>query len=126
MAKADIKKEDVIEFIALRFRKLPADTQEVLKSAACIGNQFDLETLAIVHQRSETEIAADLWQAVRAGSIFPQGEIYEFVDKGESDLVSIFPAGAREQSPTIYRFLHDRVQQAAYSLIPEAQLIPPN
>jgi predicted ATPase/tRNA A-37 threonylcarbamoyl transferase component Bud32 len=111
--------EDVVEFMTLRLQKLPAATQEVLKSAACIGNQFDLETLAIVHQKSETEAAADLWQAVRAGAVLPQDEVYEFVHKTHGE-DSTFSADARDQFPT-YRFLHDRVQQAAYSLIPEAE-----
>ncbi|MEB3163303.1 MAG: serine/threonine-protein kinase PknK, partial [Prochlorothrix sp.] len=40
--------DDVVEFMALQLQKLPAATQEVLKLAACIGAQFDLQTLAIV------------------------------------------------------------------------------
>ncbi|MEG4250057.1 hypothetical protein [Microcoleus sp. Pol10D4] len=35
-----------------QLRKLPVQTQEVLKLAACIGNQFDLATLAIVDENS--------------------------------------------------------------------------
>ncbi|NES64307.1 MAG: hypothetical protein F6K24_03045, partial [Okeania sp. SIO2D1] len=38
---------DVVEFMAGRLQKLPTGTQEVLKLAACIGNQFDLETLSL-------------------------------------------------------------------------------
>src|SRR4028118_1178553 len=44
--------DDVVEFMALQLQKLPSQTQEVLKFAACIGNQFDLGTLAIVDENS--------------------------------------------------------------------------
>jgi hypothetical protein len=40
--------DDVVEFMALQLQKLPVATQTVLKLAACISNQFDLTTLAIV------------------------------------------------------------------------------
>lgn len=112
--------DDVVEFMAQKLQRLPTGTQTVLKLAACIGNQFDLETLAIVCQRSEIETAVDLWQAVRAEVIFPQSEVYEFTQTGGYDLASAFFADANVQLPT-YQFLHDRVQQAAYSLIPEAE-----
>ena len=47
--------DDVVEFMALQLVKLPSSTQSVLKLAACIGNQFDLATLAIVHEKSPDE-----------------------------------------------------------------------
>lgn len=112
--------EDVIEFMTLQLQKLPAGTQEALKVAACIGNWFDLETLAIIHQQSEIETAANLWEAVKAGVVLPQGEVYEFVQARENASDLTFLTDARAESPA-YRFLHDRVQQAAYALIPEAQ-----
>ena len=105
--------DDVVEFMALQLQKLPELTQNVLKLAACIGNQFDLTTLAIVCQNSEAETAADLWKALQFGLILPQSEIYKFYLELET----------RENYPieqiVNYKFLHDRVQQAAYSLIPE-------
>jgi len=54
--------DDVVEFMALQLQKLPEATQNVLKFAACIGNQFDLATLAIVSQQSQIETASDLWR----------------------------------------------------------------
>lgn len=104
--------EDVVAFMALQIQKLPPETQEVLKLAACIGNQFDLATLAIVAQRSEREVAQDLWSALQEGLIVPQSEVYKFYWGLEPEVpLTALP-------PVAYRFLHDRVQQAAYSLIP--------
>ncbi|MEH2025994.1 trifunctional serine/threonine-protein kinase/ATP-binding protein/sensor histidine kinase [Nostoc sp.] len=107
--------DDVVDFMVLRLRKLPEPTQDVLKLAACIGNQFDLATLAIVSENSETETATDLWKALQEGLILPQSEVYKFyVGRETQDLV--------QSSLTVnYKFLHDRVQQAAYALIPESK-----
>ncbi|MEH2193936.1 MAG: AAA family ATPase [Nostoc sp.] len=105
--------DDVVEFMALQLQKLPAGTQNVLKLAACIGNQFDLGTLAIVSEQSELETSSDLWKALQEGFILPRSEIYKFYigQEIEDELKS---------SQTItYKFLHDRIQQAAYSLIPD-------
>ena len=108
--------DDLVEFMAGRLQKLPEKSQTVLKLAACIGNQFDLNTLAIVHEKSQAETAADLWRALQEGLILPISEIYKFFIEPESVEV----AQASELSVP-YRFLHDRVQQAAYFLIPEDQ-----
>ena len=107
--------DDVVEFMAWQLQKLSASTQGILKLAACIGNQFDLETLAIVSEQSETETATILWPALQQGLILPQSQIYKFyVDREKQESES-------DMQVVNYRFLHDRVQQAAYSLIPKAQ-----
>ncbi|MFK8185211.1 MAG: AAA family ATPase [Phormidesmis sp.] len=106
--------KDVVEFMIGRLHKLPSATQEVLKLAACIGSQFDLETLAIICEASSVEVADDLWNALQGGLVLPQSETYKFFQ------------GMKEQDKTHsllvnYHFLHDRVQQAAYALIEKDQ-----
>ena len=103
--------DDVVEFMAGRLHKLPEATQHVLKLAACIGNQFDLETLAIICETPSEEVAADLWSALGEGLILPQSEAYKFFQGWEKKY------GQTKGIAVGYRFLHDRVQQAAYSLI---------
>ncbi|NEQ38779.1 MAG: AAA family ATPase [Okeania sp. SIO3I5] len=109
--------DDVVEFMAARLQKLPTETIEVLKLAACIGNQFDLKTLAIVCQQSETETSTALWRALQLGFILPQSEVYKFYFDQEQQ--QQFSQGEISELVN-YKFLHDRVQQAAYSLILEA------
>ena len=119
--------DDVVEFMALQLQKLPTQTQEVLKLAACIGNQFDLATLGIVSEKSQIEAATDLWKSLQEGLILPFSEVYKFYQQCSKDSAEL---GGREETADLltsneelakYKFLHDRVQQAAYSLIPEDQ-----
>ncbi|MEH2023114.1 trifunctional serine/threonine-protein kinase/ATP-binding protein/sensor histidine kinase [Nostoc sp.] len=112
--------DDVVEFMALQLQKLPSSTQNVLKLAACIGNQFDLETLAIVSEKLELETATNLWRALQEGLILPISDVYKFY-QGEDRQESILAGENSHKKIAKYRFLHDRVQQAAYSLIPDQQ-----
>ncbi|MEM8641614.1 MAG: AAA family ATPase [Cyanobacteria bacterium P01_G01_bin.54] len=105
---------DVVAFIAKRLQTLPQSTQDVLKFAACIGNQFDLETLATVCETTAEAVAVNLWSALQEELIVPISEAYKFF-QGELD------ASPTEIVTVRYRFLHDRVQQAAYSLIETTQ-----
>ncbi|MCF4968314.1 hypothetical protein CV014_14880 [Nostoc sp. CMAA1605] len=108
--------DDVVEFMGIQLRKLPPSTQQVLKLAACIGNHFDLQVLAIVSEQSVIETAACLWNALQEGLILPRNDIYKFYVGDVNQLVT------HETSEIVtYKFLHDRVQQAAYALIPESQ-----
>ncbi|MGB3638249.1 MAG: AAA family ATPase [Rivularia sp. (in: cyanobacteria)] len=107
--------DDVVAFMALKLQKLTQETHNLLKLAACIGNQFDLATLAVVCEKSEAETATDLWEALQEGFILPQSEVYKFYIESDTQ----FRQDLKDEQIVNYKFLHDRVQQAAYSLISE-------
>ncbi len=112
--------ENVVELMAARIRELSENTQDVLKIAACIGNEFDLRTLSIVCEKSNREIAAELWVALQEGLIIAESSF-----RIEDCEVLYYNPDCKEENQgrnsARFKFLHDRVQQATYSLIDEDQ-----
>jgi len=84
--------DNVADLVIAKLRRLPAATQETLKQFACLGHGADVATLSII-RGSEESVHQELWEAVRVGLIQRSGASYEF--------------------------LHDRIREAAYLLIPE-------
>ncbi|MGF1959966.1 MAG: AAA family ATPase [Aulosira sp. DedVER01a] len=115
--------DNVVDLMVSQIQKLSPETINVLKIAACIGDKFTLEVLATVNQTTHSETAADLWQALQAGLIFPLNNSYKIPLLFEQEEIEHQGEQAERlitTSQTItYKFLHDRVQQAAYSLIPD-------
>ncbi|MCU0544210.1 MAG: AAA family ATPase [Oscillatoriaceae cyanobacterium Prado104] len=108
---------NIVELLARNIRKLPPAVQSALQLAACIGSQFNLEVLAVVSEKSLTETALNLWDALQAGLILPASKNYKIPLAFDEE-----PSSSALQDVKVdYKFLHDKVQQAAYSLIPDEE-----
>ncbi|MBD2562726.1 MULTISPECIES: AAA family ATPase [Nostoc] len=117
--------DNVVELMTRKIEKLDEATQNVLKLAACIGNKFNLEILSVVNRKSQTVTSQELQPALNEGLIIPLNNEYkvpliwsqEEMSSDTSEISSAFVPKYPESIP--YKFLHDRVQQAAYILIQE-------
>jgi PAS domain S-box-containing protein len=85
--------DNVADLMTAKLSRLPRATQEALGQLACLGNAAKAETLAAVHAKTEEATHTALWDAVRSGLVL--------------------------RSDGTYTFLHDRIREAAYALIPE-------
>ncbi|XXX80888.1 AAA family ATPase [Sorangium sp. So ce134] len=111
--------DGVAPLMAAKIRRLAPDTQRALQLAACVGHRFELRTLALVAEQPPADVAAALWEALREGLVVPLDPEYRFVHAGDAAV-----ADKLLEDPSFrvsYRFLHDRVQQAAYALLDEAE-----
>ncbi|MEA5506272.1 AAA family ATPase [Halotia wernerae UHCC 0503] len=104
--------DNVVELMADKVQKLPPQTQTVLKLAACIGNQFSLERLSTISEKTPRETASALWSAIAEGFILPLSNTYKLTNQDVEGLL--------ERLTAEYKFIHDRIQQAVYLLIAEA------
>jgi predicted ATPase len=105
--------DSVVELVAEKIGRLNPGTQQVLKLAACLGNRFDLREPALVLGKTEKETLDELREAVTEGLVVPVGDGWRFV---ESDVrPAIHDAGVE------FTFCHDRVRQAAFSMIPPSE-----
>ncbi|TGZ80051.1 hypothetical protein EX30DRAFT_308148 [Ascodesmis nigricans] len=119
----------VVELLVKQMNSLSKETREVMKLASCIGTErISLAVLANAAGKRVEETAHDLWSALEGGLILPTGgnyQIHLIFDGAElrdrkSDS-SYSPRITDAEEEVTYRFLHDRVRQAAYSLIKESE-----
>lgn len=107
--------DNVVTFTINKIRLLPEQTQRVLQLAACIGNQFDLDLLSQLCELTTQDTASAVWDTLREGLSVPVEADARLLGHDHQGLT------ADLDRRVTYRFLHDRVQQAAYSLLPSSQ-----
>ena len=98
--------DNVVTLMTQHIQRLSPAAQHVLRLAACIGNPFRWGTFLTATNLDHERAEAGREEALGAGLIRPAEGRYE------SD-------PSRSSGHGAYAFIHDRVQQAAYALIPE-------
>jgi predicted ATPase/serine phosphatase RsbU (regulator of sigma subunit) len=118
--KSIIKKDitsNVAELLVNKIMGLPERPKRIIQLAACIGTRFDLGTLSIINERSVIETESELREVLDAGLIQPVDEGYR--DVANLQFLKTLDTFDKLEFKIQYLFLHDRIHQAAYSLIGE-------
>lgn len=106
--------ESIVEYVAGRLKKLPGETIELLKFASCLGKRFCADTIAhalnqpLAWVENVLQPALNLDIIVKEESHNPSG-------------ISRFFEHEHEEAPVAYEFLHDRLREAAYSLMSDQE-----
>ncbi len=87
--------DNLVDLLVEKINNLQEKTRETLKICACIGNRFNLEIIASLQDRTVDDILEDLKEAIQEGLI--------------------------DGTETLYFYHHDRIQEAAYSLLTQKQ-----
>ncbi|MEO8402752.1 MAG: serine/threonine-protein kinase PknK, partial [Gammaproteobacteria bacterium] len=95
--------DNVVEVVINNIQKLLPETRSMLAYAACLGHRFDLQALSVLYGKSPKQTAAALEEALSENFILPIDESYRYISEDKD-------------ANAYYQFLHDRVQQAAYTL----------
>ena len=102
--------DNIIDLMIAKIKRLPEKTQIVLKLAACIGSKFNAEVLGVIAKIPLHDVIEQLEPAIEESLILPKGNSFRYA---ETDI----RMGAKQK--TEFDFIHDRIQQAFYSLIPD-------
>ena len=107
--------DNVVELMIQKLRTLPDTTLQILRPGACAGNTFTLKTIASYLDRSPAELMKTLWPALNSNILIPEGDNYKLLlALDESDV-------SPNELNLSLKFRHDRIQQAAYEIIPSEE-----
>ncbi|MCP4130134.1 MAG: AAA family ATPase [bacterium] len=87
--------DNVVQLMSKKISSLEEETQAILKTCACLGNRFNLEIVSLVTDKPVEEVIPGLRNAVKEN-------LFIGLDNW-------------------FSFSHDRIREAAYSLIPESE-----
>ena len=103
--------DNVLDLLLTKLKRLDGETQNTLQFAACIGTRFDIDILALIQKSAPQTLFEVLRPAAEEGLIRPLSELTPM------DVEDVLSPLLIQQ----FAFQHDRIQQAAYSLIEQAR-----
>ncbi|MEO6133451.1 MAG: hypothetical protein ABIQ02_16545, partial [Saprospiraceae bacterium] len=110
--KAQSYSENVVDLMVIKIKSLDESTQQTMTLASVFGNTFNLDGLSAMVKKPAREVMEHLWPALTEGYITPVNDAYRMFQVEE---LNILPENV------LFSFTHDRIQQASYHLIPEAE-----
>ncbi len=105
--------KNVVDLLTEKIQRLDPLHQQALSSAACLGNLFELDTLAEYLDLTPKATLQRLYPAVNVGLVIPLGDAYQLVEHDAA------PQGGLQEAS--FRFGHDRIRSAAYALLTEQE-----
>jgi len=106
--------DNVADLVIEKLKSLPEQVTEVLKIGATMENRFDLELLAQISPLTREQLVQSLNIALQEDLILQERQQTGY-------LGSQAKGASLEPTSKSYRFLHDRIQQATYSLLSEEE-----
>ena len=113
--------DNVADLMVAKINTLPADTRDLLQRASCLGNQFELVMLSAVCGLTLRQTVLALQVAVQEELIRPLDESYRLLQWSGEDEGEQAADGVSGATGVVYRFFHDRIQEAAYSQLSDLQ-----
>lgn len=98
IARAPVS-DNVLDLMVQAIDQLPEAARKLIQAAACIGYRVELDILAKVTSHTSAATMNLLWPAFKDGLLVPLRNA--------------------PNAPVVMQFVHDRVQQAAYGLLPD-------
>lgn len=108
--------ENVVDLLILKLQKCSIETQDILKIAACVGTYFDLRLVAKIAEKPVSQVMQYLMKAIYDGFILPSEDVLTYLWSDSKELQDAMLYKGPSKS---FKFLHDKVLQAAYSLASE-------
>jgi predicted ATPase/class 3 adenylate cyclase len=111
--------DNIAALIADRLVELSPRCLDLLDTAACVGSEFDLQTLASVHKMSPSSAAVGLGPAARNGIIVPLDTHYKEFES--LDGWNLTPGTLVNLGTARYRFQHDQVRNTVHERLDPAR-----
>lgn len=104
--------DNVVDFLMMKLKNLPEEVRKILMLSASMGNQFDFSILDKISEEDRVTLARSLVSAVNEDIIIPMDSNYSLLFHVEDTNADVI-----QQVHILFKFQHDRIQQAFYQML---------